>query len=112
MPDVPFDESECLAVNPFEGDFGAPGDKVLKDKIVTTRKAGSCGMCSQAIQPGTRARSLAAVFDGSLMNYRWCASCCAAMAASWHDDGKAWESRVALGNATNSAQAQAKEGST
>lgn len=33
-----FDEAECLKVNPFEGDFGSPGDKVLKDKIGTARK--------------------------------------------------------------------------
>ena len=28
-----FDEADCLKTNPFEGDFGSPGDKVLKDKI-------------------------------------------------------------------------------
>ena len=27
------DEGACLKTNPFEGDFGSPGDKVLKDKL-------------------------------------------------------------------------------
>ena len=59
-----FDEAECLKTNPFEGDFGSPGDKVLKDKIGTARKGGTCGMCRQEIVPGERVRLLAAVFDG------------------------------------------------
>ncbi len=85
-----FDEAECLKTNPFEGDFGSPGDKVLKDKIGTARKGGTCGMCRQEIVPGERVRLLAAVFDGTLMSYRWCSECCAAMAASWTDDVAAW----------------------
>jgi len=93
-----FDEADCLKTNPFEGDFGSPGDKVLKDKICTARKGGTCGMCRQEIVPGERVRTLAAVFDGELMSYRWCSECCAAMAASWTDDGRAWESRVRLGD--------------
>ena len=93
-----FDEAECLKTNPFEGDFGSPGDKVLKDKIGTARKGGTCGMCRQWIAPGERVRLLAAVFDGSLMSYRWCSECCAAMAASWTDCGLAWEARVRIGN--------------
>ena len=44
-----------------------------------------------------RVRLLAAVFDGTLMNYRWCSECCAAMAASWTDNGEAWEARARLG---------------
>jgi len=76
-----FDEAECLKTNPFEGDFGSPGDKVLRDKIGTARKGGTCGMCKQEIVPGERVRLLAAVFDGELMSYRWCSECCAAMAA-------------------------------
>ena len=85
-----FDEAECLKTNPFEGDFGSPGDKVLRDKIGTARKGGTCGMCKQEIVPGERVRLLAAVFDGELMSYRWCSECCAAMAACWTDNGAAW----------------------
>lgn len=89
-------ENDCLKCNPFEGDFGSPGDKVLKDKIVTARKGGTCGMCLQEIQPGERARTLAAIFDGAMRHYRWCEKCCEAMAASWTDNGDAWTERVAL----------------
>lgn len=92
-----FDASACLQVNPFEGDFGEPGDRVLKDKIVTARKGGACGICLQDIVPGERIRVLAAIFSGALMHYRWCSSCCAAMASSWTDNGAAWEARAALG---------------
>ena len=99
-----FDEAECLKTNPFEGDFGSPGDKVLKDKIGTARKGGTCGMCRQWIAPGERVRLLAAVFDGSLMSYRWCSECCAAMAANWTDYGLAWEARVRIGNESSNAQ--------
>ena len=98
-----FDEAECLKVNPFEGDFGSPGDKVLKDKIGTARKGGTCGMCRQDIVPGERVRLLAAVFDGTLMSYRWCSECCAAMAESWTDDGRAWEARVRIGDESSNA---------
>lgn len=83
-------ETACLSFDPFAADFGAPGDKVLKDKMVTARKHGPCSDCGQTIQPGERVRSLAAVFDGSFMNYRWCALCCTAMALS-DEDGEAVE---------------------
>jgi hypothetical protein len=93
-----FDEAECLKTNPFEGDFGSPGDKVLKDKIVTARKSGTCCLCLQEIIPGERVRTLAAIFDGEMRSYRWCSECCEALAASWTDDGRAWEERVRIGN--------------
>jgi hypothetical protein len=93
-----FDERACLQVNPFDGDFGSPGDRVLKDKIGTARKGGMCGMCRQEIQPGERVRLLAAIFDGRMMSYRWCSACCAAMAVSWHDEGRTLEARVRLGD--------------
>lgn len=92
-----FNEAECLQTDPFEGDFGTPGDRVLKDKIGTARKAGPCSLCAQEIKPGERVRIQAAIFDGALMHYRWCSECCAAMAASWHDEGKAFEARARLG---------------
>lgn len=95
-----FDHKTCLQVNPFEGDFGSPGDRVLRDKIGLARRAGACSMCWQDIEPGEQARMLAAVFDGSLMSYRWCSTCCAAMAASWTDGGKAWETQARIGRDT------------
>lgn len=100
-------ENDCLKCNPFEGDFGSPGDKVLKDKIVTARNGGTCGMCLQKIQLGERVRTLAAIFDGAMRHYRWCEKCCEAMAASWTDDGRAWEARVRLGDESSNVQIKA-----
>lgn len=91
-----FSENDCLACRPFEGDFGSPDDRILKDKMVTARKAGACFLCEQEITPGERIRTMAAVFDGELMSYRWCNACCAAMSKSWLDDGDAYEERAAL----------------
>ena len=91
-----FSEHDCLCCGPFEGDFGSPDDRILKDKMVTARKGGECHLCGQQIQPKERIRSMAAVFDGELMSYRWCNACCAAMAKSLYDDGEAWEERAAL----------------
>lgn len=99
MSSTKFDEADCMSVNPFEGDFGSPGDRILRDKITIARKTHQCGMCRQQIHPGEKTRVLAAVFDGEMRSYRWCALCCAAMASSWTDDGYAWEARVAMGNA-------------
>ena len=90
------DEADVLACNPFEGDFGSPNDRTLRDKMVTARKAGECHLCGQQIQPGTRTRSMTAIFDGELASYRWCNACCAAMALSWEDAGTAYEARAAL----------------
>lgn len=91
-----FSENDCLACGPFDGDFGSPDDRILKDKMVTARKVGSCFLCEQEIRPGERIRTMSAVFDGELMYYRWCNACCAAMAKSWLDDGDAYEERAAL----------------
>lgn len=90
-----FDEAEALRANPFEGDFGDQGDKVLKDYIATARKARPCQDCADQIAPGTRVRLLSGRFDGQLRNYAWCAGCCAAMAAARDDGGNAWERRIA-----------------
>lgn len=105
-----FDEAECLKVNPFEGDFGSPGDRTLKDKIGTARKGGTCGMCRQEITTGERVRLLAAVFDGELMNYRWCSACCGAMAASWTDNGEAWEERARIGRESSNTTDEPRPG--
>lgn len=95
-----FDEEACLDTNPFEGDFGEPGDRVLQDKIVTTRKPAVCGCCRGTTEIGERTRSIKAIFGGQLMSYRFCSECCHAMARSWDedDDGEAWEARIQLGD--------------
>lgn len=89
-------EEDVLAYDPFEGDFGSPGDITLRDKIVKARKSGECHHCGHEIQPGYFARSMTAIFDGKLMSWRWCQACCEAMALSWEDGGEAICARYAL----------------
>lgn len=96
-------DEKVLGFDPFQGDFEAPGDKVLKDKIGIARKAGECFDCSQQIQPGERVRLLSARFDGELMSYRWCALCCEAMALAEDDGGEAHIARLALRRTTADA---------
>lgn len=92
----PLAEDDVIACDPFEGDFGEPGDRTLKDKMVNARKTGPCHLCGQQIEPGERVRSRTDVFEGEIMSFRWCNACCHAMALSWTDDGKAWEHRASL----------------
>lgn len=91
-----FDEPDCLACDPFEGDFGEPGDRTLKDKIATARKPGPCHLCGLEIQKGERIRTRTDIFEGEIMSFRWCSKCCVAMAKSWTDNGYAYEKRAAL----------------
>lgn len=91
-----FNQEDCLACDPFEGDFGEPGDRTLKDKIIKVRKPGPCHLCDQEIKKKELARSRTDIFDGELMSFRWCSLCCEAMALSWTDNGDAYEARAAL----------------
>lgn len=91
---ITFDEAECLKYYPFEGDFGSPGDRILSDRIVTTRKPAQCHMCLNPAEPGSRSRVLKAIYDGELRTYRWCSDCCAAMARVWDFDGDPFEERM------------------
>lgn len=75
-----FNEKFALQFDPFEGDFGTPGDRILKDKIVTARKSGECFLCKGKIVPGTRVRTRTDISEGEIMYFRWCSDCCAAMA--------------------------------
>lgn len=94
------DEEAVLQTNPFEGDFGEVGDRTLKDKMVTARKATVCHDCAQAINPGDRIRSRTDIASGEMMSFRWCPLCREAMAKSREDGGEAWSARVELRNAT------------
>lgn len=90
-------EAEVLSYDPFEGDFGGPGDRTLTDKMVTARKARACHLCCQDIKPKMRIRVLSAILDGDLMSFAWCEECCKAMEKSWKDGGKALEARYHVG---------------
>lgn len=69
-----------LMFDPFDGDFGDQGDKVLSDKMVVGRKAHACSHCDGPIIVGERHRSRSERVDGDLMAHRWCATCCELMA--------------------------------
>ncbi|SDY54621.1 hypothetical protein [Delftia lacustris] len=112
-------ENHVLAFDPFDGDFGDQGDRVLSNKLVTARKPGPCAHCGCQIAQGERVRSMSARFDGQLMSYRWCALCCEAMAkcdvgddsGDDSDDRDAWqdyEDRAGLAAKRATAQAAAK----
>lgn len=93
-----FDEARCLALNPFDGDFGGAGrnDGVLSDKIVTARSSGDCHTCAGSIVPSTRVRRRVEVYDGTFMRFSWCTECCTAMALA-HDGAKDLDDRIRLG---------------
>lgn len=78
-------DQSILDFDPFEGDFGAPGDRVLTNKMVVARKEGPCAHCALTIKRGERVRRQTGLFDGELMTHRWCALCCQAMAAYYGD---------------------------
>lgn len=93
---VKFDEEKCLSYYPFEGDFGSPGDRTLKDKIVTGRSKSTCVECLSTTQQGERCRVLTAIFDGEMRSYRWCSACCAAFVATQDGDYEPMDERAAI----------------
>ena len=99
---VPFRwEAQCLADDPFAGDYGGSGDGdgVLSDKMVTNRKGGTCHMCAGECTPGTRNRVRAEVYDGEFMRFRWCVECCFAMAVYGLGRFSIADRRIATGDA-------------
>ena len=83
---------------PFDGDFGMPGDRKLRDGIVTFRKPHVCVHCFGEIKPGTRGRSLTMLWDDGdgPTTGRYCAECTEAMAICFTDDGAALDARFQL----------------
>lgn len=98
-----YNEDDCLACDPFEGDFGGSGDAdaILQDKMVKAAKFHECKchLCAGSIQKGERHRYRVEIYDGEMETFRWCEECCAAMASSGEDDGEAFEARMAIGDA-------------
>jgi hypothetical protein len=72
---------EALHYDPFDGDFRTQDDKILKDKIVTVRKARVCGNCLGPVAIGEKARARTDLVDGEIHSYTWCEKCCEKMAA-------------------------------
>lgn len=93
---VTFDEREALRYPLFQDDFGAPGDKQLRDEVVTARKAAVCHECLGPITPGSRYRKHVGVYDGQLMAFGFCSGCCAAMVQVFNGNHLAMDARSAL----------------
>ena len=66
-----FSEKDCLACNPFEGDYGEVTDRKLKDKIVTARKSRECSLCLTLIEPGERIRVMVEIASGEFFSHAW-----------------------------------------
>ena len=62
-----------LDYDPFDGDFGGPGDKVLSDRLVVSRKIYKCFHCGGGIAVGEKHRSRFEKRDGEMWTSRWCA---------------------------------------
>lgn len=99
-----WNEADCLAYDPFQWDFG-DGEVLLSDKIVTAAKdhPGKCHDCAGDIAKSERHRARREAYAGQAITALWCGECCAAMAISWTDEGRAIEARVTLGQDRRSA---------
>ena len=95
-----FDHAACLAVDPFEGDFG-DGEVTLKDKIAIARIDNECHTCRGAIRKGQPIRLRTDRTQDGLETYRWCVKCCKAMARSEKDNAKSWYARSEMRNRTS-----------
>ena len=71
------DEQKSMRLNPFDGDRGYPGDRVLRDGLVTTKKEHVCNECGHAIVVGERARRQVCIFGGNIETYYWHVWCLA-----------------------------------
>lgn len=99
-----------LDYDPFQGDFGVPGDRTLSDSMVKARKAHQCSHCAGPIVAGETYRARSDIADGDLMTWKWCALCCAAMveeSAETEDEAKVpsfpFEKRYAIARTTESS---------
>lgn len=87
----------ALLYNPYEGDFGSPGDRILENKIVVAAKDhDGCHICGATIVKGERHRLQVDVSEGKILRNRWCAACCAAMFIAHLDAGEAICARQGL----------------
>ena len=71
----PSNEQKAMWINPFDGDRGSQGDRVLSDKIVTTRKEHDCHECRSKIGAGEKARRHVCIFSSNLETYYWHVGC-------------------------------------
>lgn len=60
--------------------------RVLRNKMVTTRKPSTCAICQQDIPAGSRVRAQTEAYDGAVKTFRLCPTCCKAVVLD-HIDG-------------------------
>ena len=89
-------DRDILNYDPFDGDFGEPSDHIFKDRLVVARKQFQCVHCCGTIFPRQLNRYLVAKIDGQMRTYRWCSTCCDAMAQAEHDGGQSIDARFQL----------------
>lgn len=97
---TPLSMQSALEYDPFAGDFGDQGDRMLSDKIVKFRRGDSlCRECRGRIRPGSLGRSLKMLWaDRGPVTYRVCEDCTNAMALAIEtDDLEPMEARIELG---------------
>lgn len=95
---TPEQEALALRYDPFAGDKDDGGFRILRDQMVTARRAGPCATpCGEPVAPGQRVRKMVSVRDGEIFQIRFCEPCCRAMAAD--DEGEEIEQRFSRGMA-------------
>ena len=102
-----FDHAACLAIDPFEGDFG-DGEVTLMDKIAVSRKENECHGCGETIRKGKEIRLRTDRAHGKLETFRWCTKCCRAMARMEKDGGDSWFARGELRFRTSNTTGQTR----
>jgi hypothetical protein len=95
MPMTAKQRADCLAYDPFNGDFGDSNDRTMGDRIVRFRRPHWCHGCALRIAPGAEGRLTDKFWwdDHAVRSYRWCLDCCLAQARSWEDAGLALDAR-------------------
>lgn len=94
MVEVIWNEADCLAYDPFQGDdYGNSMQKDFGAKIVTGRGEYECHLCQGPIAKGERHRVDRCIMDHEHMTARFCGLCCAAMAINQIDGGEAITAR-------------------
>jgi hypothetical protein len=109
MEDWRTPDQAILSYNPFQGDRDC-NVRGLTDRMVVGRYVHQCQICSGPIAKGERHRAKTEVSydDRRVMTFRFCALCCAAIAKSWRDDGRALDERYAIGERARKKQRGAR----
>lgn len=99
-----FRDRDVLNYRPFQGD--ETDVTQLADRFVVTRYAHACTLCWEEIPPRARVRALTEINNEEhrVKTFYFCAPCCAAMAKSWRDHGRAIEHRYGIGQAAARAK--------